>query len=72
MQSTSFRFIYIVVSDFSVITWQEKRRASFEYGRYGNPTTVVLEEKIRRVWFLVFGFDVFLYFLFCFSTCVLW
>lgn len=26
---------------------QEKRRASFEYGRYGNPTTVVAEEKIR-------------------------
>ena len=26
---------------------QEKRAISFEYGRYGNPTTVVAEEKIR-------------------------
>lgn len=31
----------------SMVLWQEKRRASFEYGRYGNPTTVVVEEKIR-------------------------
>ena len=33
------------------LCFQEKRQVSFEYGRYGNPTTVVLEEKIR----LVFG-----------------
>lgn len=26
---------------------QEKRHSSFEYGRYGNYTTVVAEEKIR-------------------------
>lgn len=25
---------------------------SFEYGRYGNPTTVVLEEKIRLLYYL--------------------
>ncbi|KAK4347795.1 hypothetical protein RND71_034134 [Anisodus tanguticus] len=31
----------------------EKRRASFEYGRYGNPTTVVLEEKIMLALSLV-------------------
>lgn len=45
-------FIYCLV----VVLWlnfltllQEKRATSFEYGRYGNPTTVVLEEKIRLV-----------------------
>ncbi|KAF3444790.1 hypothetical protein FNV43_RR14483 [Rhamnella rubrinervis] len=29
--------------------FKEKRRDSFEYGRYGNPTTVVLEEKISAL-----------------------
>ncbi|KAL2552283.1 Cystathionine gamma-synthase 1 [Forsythia ovata] len=30
-----------------LIDFKEKRRASFEYGRYGNYTTVVAEEKIK-------------------------
>ena len=29
--------------------YQEKRQFSYEYGRYGNPTTAVLEEKMRFV-----------------------
>ncbi|CAB4319640.1 unnamed protein product [Prunus armeniaca] len=29
-----------------LIDFKEKRATSFEYGRYGNPTTVVVEEKI--------------------------
>ncbi|KAL9427293.1 hypothetical protein AB3S75_029479 [Citrus x aurantiifolia] len=32
-----------------LIDFKEKRRASFEYGRYGNPTTVVVEEKISAL-----------------------
>ncbi|XP_010525099.1 PREDICTED: cystathionine gamma-synthase 1, chloroplastic [Tarenaya hassleriana] len=32
-----------------LIDFKEKRHASFEYGRYGNPTTVVLEEKISAL-----------------------
>ncbi|KAL0013990.1 hypothetical protein SO802_001059 [Lithocarpus litseifolius] len=32
-----------------LIDFKEKRKASFEYGRYGNPTTVVLEEKISAL-----------------------
>ncbi|KAJ4835393.1 cAMP-dependent protein kinase regulatory subunit Cgs1 [Turnera subulata] len=32
-----------------LIDFKEKRRQSFEYGRYGNPTTVVLEEKISAL-----------------------
>ncbi|KAK7281888.1 hypothetical protein RIF29_10240 [Crotalaria pallida] len=28
---------------------EEKRQVSFEYGRYGNPTIVVLEEKISEL-----------------------
>jgi cystathionine gamma-synthase len=32
-----------------LIDFKEKRSASFEYGRYGNPTTVVLEEKISAL-----------------------
>ncbi|KAF3444791.1 hypothetical protein FNV43_RR14484 [Rhamnella rubrinervis] len=31
---------------------REKRSDSFEYGRYGNPTTIVAEEKISTVMFL--------------------
>jgi len=31
------------------IILQEKRQTSYEYGRYGNPTSTVLEEKIRFV-----------------------
>lgn len=38
------------------IIFQEKRQVSFEYGRYGNPTTVVLEEKIRFAFELVLIF----------------
>ncbi|CAH2056819.1 unnamed protein product [Thlaspi arvense] len=32
-----------------LIDYKEGRHASFEYGRYGNPTTVVLEEKISAL-----------------------
>ncbi|CAA2955773.1 cystathionine gamma-synthase 1, chloroplastic [Olea europaea var. sylvestris] len=32
-----------------LIDFKEKRRASFEYGRYGNPTTIVAEEKISAL-----------------------
>ncbi|KAK1351423.1 Cys/Met metabolism, pyridoxal phosphate-dependent enzyme [Heracleum sosnowskyi] len=32
-----------------LIDFKEKRRTSFEYGRYGNPTTVVAEEKISAL-----------------------
>ncbi|XP_052195491.1 cystathionine gamma-synthase 1, chloroplastic-like isoform X3 [Diospyros lotus] len=32
-----------------VIDYKEKRLKSFEYGRYGNPTTEVLEEKISAL-----------------------
>ncbi|KAJ7974376.1 cystathionine gamma-synthase, chloroplastic-like [Quillaja saponaria] len=32
-----------------LIDFKEKRSVSFEYGRYGNPTTVVLEEKISAL-----------------------
>ncbi|WCJ25696.1 Cystathionine gamma-lyase [Euphorbia peplus] len=32
-----------------LIDFKEKRHTSFEYGRYGNPTTVVLEEKISAL-----------------------
>lgn len=32
-----------------LIDFKEKRHASFEYGRYGNPTTVVAEEKISAL-----------------------
>lgn len=36
---------------------QEARHASFEYGRYGNPTTEALEEKMRyEIPFLCMGF----------------
>ncbi|KAL0431731.1 UNVERIFIED_CONTAM: Cystathionine gamma-synthase 1, chloroplastic [Sesamum radiatum] len=31
-----------------LIDFKEKRRASFEYGRYGNYTTIVAEQKIRK------------------------
>ncbi|XP_039004103.1 cystathionine gamma-synthase 1, chloroplastic-like [Hibiscus syriacus] len=32
-----------------LIDFKEKRHTSFEYGRYGNPTTVVVEEKISAL-----------------------
>ncbi|BBH00291.1 Pyridoxal phosphate-dependent transferases superfamily protein [Prunus dulcis] len=32
-----------------LIDFKEKRATSFEYGRYGNPTTVVVEEKISAL-----------------------
>lgn len=32
-----------------LLDFKEKRAVSFEYGRYGNPTTIVLEEKIREL-----------------------
>lgn len=32
-----------------LIDFKEKRQFSFEYGRYGNPTTLVLEEKISAL-----------------------
>ncbi|KAK4409853.1 Cystathionine gamma-synthase 1, chloroplastic [Sesamum angolense] len=31
-----------------LIDFKERRRASFEYGRYGNYTTIVAEQKIRK------------------------
>ncbi|KAF5753654.1 putative cystathionine gamma-synthase [Helianthus annuus] len=37
-----------IVTD-SITTPVEKRHVSFEYGRYGNPTTEVLEEKISQL-----------------------
>ncbi|KAL1322740.1 hypothetical protein HN51_067734 [Arachis hypogaea] len=32
-----------------LIDFKEKRQFSFEYGRYGNPTTIVLEEKLSAL-----------------------
>ncbi|KAF8091447.1 hypothetical protein N665_0445s0032 [Sinapis alba] len=32
-----------------LLDFKEKRSVSFEYGRYGNPTTIVLEEKISAL-----------------------
>ncbi|CAH2055335.1 unnamed protein product [Thlaspi arvense] len=40
-------YFYKKTSD--LIDFKEKRSESFEYGRYGNPTTVVLEEKISAL-----------------------
>lgn len=51
-----------------IILCQEKRRASFEYGRYGNPTTVVLEEKIR---FILNNYLLFIPFIFFLPCCLL-
>ncbi|TYH64212.1 hypothetical protein ES332_D07G250600v1 [Gossypium tomentosum] len=45
--ATYFFKLYGVM--FHVILLQEKRRQSFKYGRYGNPTTVVAEEKISAL-----------------------
>ncbi|XP_027155382.1 cystathionine gamma-synthase 1, chloroplastic-like [Coffea eugenioides] len=53
-----------------LIDFKEKRHASFEYGRYGNPTTVVAEEKISALEgaesTLITASGM------CVSTCVLW
>ncbi len=43
VQTATFRFR----DTQEVIDYQEGRHASFEYGRYGNPTTRTVEEKIR-------------------------
>ncbi|KAL3526540.1 hypothetical protein ACH5RR_011196 [Cinchona calisaya] len=53
-----------------LIDFKEKRHASFEYGRYGNPTTVVAEEKISALEgaesTLITASGM------CVSTCMLW
>uniref|UniRef100_A0A7N0SWK2 plant cystathionine gamma-synthase n=1 Tax=Kalanchoe fedtschenkoi TaxID=63787 RepID=A0A7N0SWK2_KALFE len=40
---------YFFKKTVELIDFKEKRRTSFEYGRYGNPTTVVAEEKISAL-----------------------
>ncbi|XP_054803199.1 cystathionine gamma-synthase 1, chloroplastic [Prosopis cineraria] len=40
---------YFFKNSAGVVDYKEKRLFSFEYGRYGNPTTVVLEEKISAL-----------------------
>ncbi|KAF7135339.1 hypothetical protein RHSIM_Rhsim08G0071000 [Rhododendron simsii] len=40
---------YFFKTTAELIDFKEKRRASFEYGRYGNYTTVVAEEKISAL-----------------------
>ncbi|KAF5735554.1 putative cystathionine gamma-synthase [Tripterygium wilfordii] len=40
---------YFFKNTAELIDFKEKRRASFEYGRYGNPTTVVAEQKISAL-----------------------
>ncbi|KAI8541669.1 hypothetical protein RHMOL_Rhmol08G0080100 [Rhododendron molle] len=40
---------YFFETTAELIDFKEKRRASFEYGRYGNYTTVVAEEKISAL-----------------------
>lgn len=46
---------------------QEKRVVRHEYGRYGNPTTLVLEKKLRSLCLFMF-FDMF--FLSSFLLCL--
>ncbi|KAK7316337.1 hypothetical protein VNO77_35297 [Canavalia gladiata] len=40
--------VYFFKKTADLFDWKEKRKFSFEYGRYGNPTTTVLE-KMRFV-----------------------
>lgn len=40
---------YFFKKTMDLIDFKEKRATSFEYGRYGNPTTVVAEEKISAL-----------------------
>ncbi|XP_076960730.1 cystathionine gamma-synthase 1, chloroplastic-like [Bidens hawaiensis] len=40
---------YFFKKSAELIDFKEKRHVSFEYGRYGNPTTEVLEEKISQL-----------------------
>ncbi|GMN42207.1 hypothetical protein TIFTF001_011416 [Ficus carica] len=40
---------YFFKKTINLIDFKEKRATSFEYGRYGNPTTVVAEEKISAL-----------------------
>ncbi|KAK1433231.1 hypothetical protein QVD17_10140 [Tagetes erecta] len=40
---------YFFKKSAQLIDFKEKRHVSFEYGRYGNPTTEVLEEKISQL-----------------------
>ncbi|XP_062106609.1 cystathionine gamma-synthase 1, chloroplastic [Humulus lupulus] len=40
---------YFFKKSADLIDFKEKRAVSFEYGRYGNPTTVVAEEKISAL-----------------------
>ncbi|GAV77576.1 Cys_Met_Meta_PP domain-containing protein [Cephalotus follicularis] len=41
--------VYFFKTTSELIDFKEKRRESFEYGRYGNPTTAVAEEKISAL-----------------------
>ncbi|KAL8217812.1 hypothetical protein R6Q57_021185 [Mikania cordata] len=40
---------YFFKKTIDLIDFKEKRQVSFEYGRYGNPTTEVLEKKISQL-----------------------
>jgi cystathionine gamma-synthase len=48
-----------------LIDFKEKRIDLYEYARYGNPTTMALEEKIRYIFLLMSLFTVSLYHEFC-------
>ncbi|KAI5442941.1 cAMP-dependent protein kinase regulatory subunit Cgs1 [Lathyrus oleraceus] len=41
--------VYFFKKTADLIDWKEKRQFSYEYGRYGNPTTTVLEEKMSAL-----------------------
>ncbi|KAK2365885.1 cystathionine beta-lyase [Trifolium repens] len=41
--------VYFFKKTADLIDWKEKRQFSYEYGRYGNPTTAVLEEKMSAL-----------------------
>lgn len=55
---TASLLVFLKDEVFFINLLQEGRHASFEYRRYGNPTTKALEEKIRYaipflcMWFL--------------------
>ncbi|KAJ1398723.1 Pyridoxal phosphate-dependent transferase, major domain [Sesbania bispinosa] len=41
--------VYFYKKSSDLIDWKEKRKFSFEYGRYGSPTTAVLEQKMSAL-----------------------
>lgn len=50
LRSLSIEIILSFVFFSTIVDYlQEGRHTSFEYGRYGNPTTTVLEEKMRSL-----------------------